>query len=244
MILGMFGVIDLSPIQVSDMLKRLKMSHTIEGGVRHISYTIDGLCKEQPVWPVVIDRVKAIPKVRIQKDRMVYFVCDSRASLASTNGSQFLWPVASPHSMMLRVQDALQMAHKVGLMNPIGWELHTSEPSISDYVNAASKPSFLNHIQTAVYKINPYALRKEVQALIILFLSGKIPASKLRAKLKSSFKFDDLTRLMNDPNVPKIREACELHLKRGLSIEAVEKQTGVATFELLYLVNSARKLSA
>ncbi len=70
MILGAFGVIDASPIQVSEALRKLNMSHTFVGGFGRTTHaTVDGLCAEQPVWPVIIDRVRNIPKVAIPYDR-------------------------------------------------------------------------------------------------------------------------------------------------------------------------------
>lgn len=241
MILHGYGVIDLSPIQVSEALRQLRVSHTIEGSfIRHMTYTIDGLCKEQPAWPVVIERLKMVPKIRTVKERMIYLICDSRAALANTNASQVLWPAQHADDFMGALRAALNTAH----IRNQEWQLVRSDPSIDDFVNAASKPSFLNHVQTAVYKINPYDLRKEVQTLIILYLSGKLPVTKMRAKLRSSFKLETLLQLMNDAQADKLRQACEVVRKQQLNVDDVAKSTGVASFDLLYILNSARKLGA
>lgn len=241
MILKGYGVIDMSPIQVSETLRQLNVSHTIEGGyMRHMQYTVDGLCKEQPAWPIVIDRLKTVPKVRTSKERMIYLICDSRAALANTNAGQQLWPVPGVSDFTDALRMALNTAHV--LNQP--WKLVKQEPSIDDFVNAASKPSFLNHVQTQIYKINPYDLRKEVQGMVILHLSGMASPAKLKAKLKSSFKLENLAALMQDPHASELRAACESVLKYKQKPEDAAKVSGVSTFDILYLVNSARKLSA
>lgn len=200
-------------------------------------HVIDGLCAKQPAWPVVLDRIKAIPKVRTVKDRLIYIICDSRAALANTNASRLLWPDNESFSGVLRL--ALNTAH----IKNEDWVLTKSDPSIDDYVNASSKPSFLNHVQTIIYKINPYDLRKEMQPLVIMHLSGMAPAAKIRIKLKSSFKLEPLMRLLEDPQADKLRAACETVLKHNADPYVVAKQSGVDSFDILYLVSSARKLS-
>lgn len=237
MILTAFGITDYSPHQVSQALIKLNVSHTVEGGyMRHMVHTVDGLSKEQPAWPIVMDKVKAIPRVRTIKDRLIYLVCDSRAALAATN-------VQLVSTMDLNLFHALKHALTLSVNVKDPWTLNYKEPSILEYVNAASKPSLLNNIQNVIYKITPYAFRKEVQNLVILYLAGAIPVAKLNAKLRSSLKFDALALLMKDPQVLIIREACELHLKKGLTVEDVAKQTGVATFEILYISASSTKIA-
>lgn len=243
MILKGYGVIDLSPIQVSEALRQLRVSHTIEGGyMRHMVYTIDGLSKVQPAWPIVVDTLKAVPKVRTKKERMIYLICDSRAALANTNADKLLWPESRETHGGL--SSALRLALNSAHVANEEWALVRTDPSIDDFVNASSKPSFLNHVQTAVYKINPYDLRKEVQSLVILYLSGKVSPTKMRAKLKSSFKLEALLLLMTDPQAGKLRAACEEALRKKVTVEEIAKRTGVASFDLLYILNSARKLSA
>jgi hypothetical protein len=148
MILGAFGVIDASPIQVSEALRKLNMSHTFVGGFGRTTHaTVDGLCAEQPVWPVIIDRVRNIPKVAIPYDRVVYFVCDARSQLAMSNLSQQLWP----DTRVLDLHLAIGVAMVDATQNPgEPWELKVNEPTLDEYVRQAAQPSFMNFLQARV----------------------------------------------------------------------------------------------
>jgi len=236
-----FGVIDHSPIEVSEALVRMRVSHTIEGGyMRHMVRTLDGLCDYQPAWPVVIDTLKAVPKVRTERDPMIYLICDSRAALANTNTDKLLWDTDNGKGGF---DHMLRVALNVSRLALPKWALQRNDPSIDDYVNASSKPSFMNNVQTAIYKISPYDFRKEVQGMVIMYLSSRTGPAKLKAKLRSSFKLDPLAELLSDPRARALREACETLIRTGMDAEVIAKNTGVASFDMLYLVNSSRKLS-
>jgi hypothetical protein len=235
MILSAFGIPDYSPLQVSELLKYLSMSHTLEGGyVRHLTCTVDGLCKEQPVWPIVVDRIKAIPRIRTTTDRQVLFVCDSRAALSQTNLGTELWPEHRGIETLRTLKKVLVQSNKSK-----GWTLTTSEPTTLEYVESASKPSYLNLIQTLLYKLTPYALRKEVQHLVISYLAGTASYTALNKKLRSSLKLQDLSVLLNDPKAKELRAA--VSLLSSMSVEEVAKTTGFQTFEILYISRSNDK---
>jgi hypothetical protein len=233
-ILAAYGILDYSPIQVSEFLRRLRMSHTVEGGIRQ-SYTVDGLCKEQPVWPVIVDKVKAIPKVSCDRGHSVLFVCDSRAALSTTNLSISLWPDHRSPDTLAAFKTSLVIASK----NAEGWDLISKEPSTLDYVNSATKPSLVNKLQTEVYKLTPYSLRKEVQQLMIAYLAGTASYSAMHKKLKSSLKLQRLAELLHLPKAKELREA--VLMLGNSSVEEVAKKTGFETFELLYLSRSNSK---
>ena len=235
MILDAFGIPDYSPLQVSEFLRALNMSHTLEGGfLRHLTCTVDALCTEQPVWPVVIDRIKAIPRIRTTVDRQVLFVCDSLSALSTTNIGTDLWPENRGHDAVRKFKKVLIRASKSK-----GWELTTKELTTLEYVESASKPSYLNWIQSAIYKITPYALRKEVQQLVISYLAGGASYTALNKKLRSSLKLQDLHELLNQPKAKELREAV-LMLSR-LPVEEVAKVTGFEQFEILYVAKSSEK---
>jgi hypothetical protein len=116
------------------------------------------------------------------------------------------------------------------------FEFKKIEPSIADYVNAATKPSFLNHIQTSIYKIQPYGLRKEVQAMCIAYLAGGTSLAVLKRKLRSNFKLEDLAKLMLAEKAKQLKDA--VALLKGLPVDQVAKKTGFEQFELNYVANS------
>src|ERR1700676_5573028 len=90
MILSAFGLPDYSMVQVSEFLRLLCMSHSLEAP--HLSTVVDGLSVEQPVWPVVVSGVRSVPRLRTQIDRQVLFVCDCQSALATANLKRDLWP--------------------------------------------------------------------------------------------------------------------------------------------------------
>jgi hypothetical protein len=239
MILSAYGISDYSPLQVSEYLRDLRLSHTLEGGfIRHLTYTMDGLCKEQPVWPIVVDRVRAIPKLRTKTARTVLFVCDCRAALATTNIKTNLWPEHRSPSLLQDIKNSLVEAHS----STEDWSLINNEPSTLDYVESATKPSFVNLLQTALYKVTPYTLRKEVQVLMISYLAGTASHTSLFKKLKTSLKLQPLAELLSLPKAKEIREA--VLMMSNLSVEEVSKKTGISTFELLYLSKSNAKTAS
>lgn len=140
-----------------------------------------------------------------------------------------------PDNMAENIPLALQYATR----NPlVEWSLIRKEPSISDYVNNATKPSFLNFIQTELYKLTPYDLRKDVQAMVIRYLDGAIKLKPLKDKLQSSHKLTNLLGLIMDSQTLKLREAIAEYKKTG-NLEVTAVQYGIETFEILYVVRSA-----
>lgn len=233
MILNAFGLVDSSPIQVSEILKSLNMSHSFVGGFgKTLRLTIDGLSAAQPVWPVVIDSIRAISKVQSERDRLVYFVCDGRAALSLSNVSQVLWPEHRQSDLAQAIMDVLILSHDLDHE----WTMNLNEPSMDDYVNLASKPSFMNFIQSHIYKITPYAKRKETQKACIAYLAGGLALGPLKRQLRASLKLADLLQLMDSPKARNLREAVAALKSRP--IEIVCKEYGVESFEILYVVRS------
>jgi hypothetical protein len=194
---------------------------------------VSGGQAEQPAWPVVIDRVSAIKRVATPRQRLIYLITDSRAALSVTNASHAMWPEnreSLSFDKMLRL--VLQSTTSRG--EPFAFK--KVEPSIADYVNAATKPSFLNHIQTAIYKIVPYALQKEVRVLSIAYLAGAVNQTVLRRKLRSNFKLEELADLMLSDKAKSLRDA--VALLKNMPVDQVAKKTSFETFEINYVANS------
>jgi hypothetical protein len=239
MIKAAFGLVDCSPIEASEMLKSFRLSHSVVGGfIKTMAVTTDYLSPEQPAWPVVIDKVKTITKIKTRKSPLIYFVCDARTVLAQSNISQALWPERRTKSLEESIQDALVDA----LSAEKPWTLTVNEPSLSDYVLIASKPAFLNLIQGSIYRITPYQKRKEVQKLCIQYLAGMVPLLKVKTLLKSSLKFNDLLSMMDSDKALNLREAIKATNSKPL--EQVCKEYGVEQFEIMYVIKSASQNSA
>jgi hypothetical protein len=234
MILQAYGFVDATPIQLSEALKELHMSHSLIGGFgRIMRLELDGLSESQPVWPVIVDRVRTIPKIDFDRDPMVLLVVDGRASLAVSNVSDATLP---EKRTTRNLRDTLIHALTDSTKHP-GWSLTRNEPTLSEFVGLAVKPSLLNLVQGSIYKIHPYALRKEVQRTCIAYLAGAVGIQAMRRYLKSSLKFQPLLELIDSPKGTNLREAIAA-FNAGRPMEAVCSEFGVESFEILYLVKS------
>ena len=234
MILCAFGIPDYSSLQISEILRDLNVSHTLEGGLRHLTRQVYGSGIEQPAWPIVVDRVRAIPKIQTNIDRQILFICDCRAALLNTNTYRDLWPENRGSDIVVKFQNVLTRA-----VRATGWTLAISEPTTMEYVESATKPSYLNLAQSLLYKITPYSLRKEVQQLMVSYLAGIASYTALHKRLKSSLKLQALHELLSLPKAKELREA--VLLLNMYSAEEVAKKTGFETFEILYLYSSSQK---
>jgi hypothetical protein len=211
------------------------MSHTVLGGQpKPIQYDVDGLTLEQPIWPVVVDKVKNISRLQNARERCVLFVCDGLAALNFTNMNKDLWVENRIGHLDECLAGALVRSGTRDTSH--SWELTVCEPAIADYVRAAVKPSFLNRIQALFHKITPYAKSKETRTLCIAYLAGGIGIAALRRYLKTSLKFADLLVLMDSAAALNLRAA--VAALKSKPLEAVAQEFGVETFELLYIVKS------
>lgn len=196
--------------------------------VRHLD-----LGYEQPAWPVVISRVSNISRYSVAHSPQVLFVCDSAAAVAVTNIRQ----IKDEEWLTYQIDRALR--HSVSDLDN-RWEIKHTEPTILEYVDAVTKPQFLNFMQTALYKITPYALLKETQAITVGYLNGSVTAKALRAKLQSNYKLADMLKIFEDPKAEQLRDAVAEY-KRTWQLEAVAAQYGIDTFQILYVVNSSAR---
>jgi hypothetical protein len=236
MILTALGIVDYTPLQLSGILRSLNLSHSYvcKQGVRYSEFEFDGYSKEQPAWPVIVDRVHIIPKVSVPRERLIYLVIDARSALATTNIDNSLWPEQRNEYFIPSLIAKLKEVRKANT----SWEFVSKDPSILDYVNVATKPSFLNDLQTEFYRISNYAQRKEIQIACIAYFGGFLSFSKLKTQLKSNLKFQELLRLMESPKARELQEAvAQLRFK---SVDQVAKDTGFETFELSYILKSSQ----
>lgn len=224
-----YGVL-ASPLQISSALAALKVSHVIVDNSLRATPVVRDVAARQPAMPVVIPSLKALARHWAQYERQILYVCASLDELKSTN-------IRIIKNWRVDLRTSLEHA----IANPVeGWSLVVNEPTMEDFVNVATKPSFLNHVQAEIYKLTPYDLRKEVQALVIAYLAGMETQAKLRAKLNSSYKLERLKSLMADPKCLVLRNAVADY--RKTKDEAVTaKAFGVEVFEIMYLFKSSAK---
>jgi hypothetical protein len=225
-----YGVL-ASPLQLSAAFTSIGISHvTIDSSLK-AKPTVKNVAKKQPAWPVVLPSLKAMGRHWLELDNQILYICGSMHELSTTN---------------LRIIKDWKSSLKASLiyagLHPFDhdWQLVTNEPTMEDFVNMATKPSFLNHVQAEIYKLTPYDLRKTVQAMVIAYLAGTEGPTKLKQKLASSFKLDRLKALMADPQCQVLRQAVADYRRSG-DEEAVAKAHGVETFEIMYLVKSSAK---
>lgn len=222
-----------TPAQVTEALTDLRVSHTVVGWspklhkLRH--QRIDGLNPRQPAWPIVTHSVKDIPRIRVKKTRQILFVCDSIPALSHAN----LCPLPDLPTLERSIKKALQVMDD-------DWSLTFNEPNIQDFVALASKPSFLNQVQTAIYKINPYSDRKIIQSKVIMFLGGKLSIPSLRETLRSSYKYDPIRELLNKPEAVALKNAID-RVRAGEEGDLVAEEMGIEAFDISYILSSLVK---
>lgn len=198
--------------EISDALSQLRVSHSILVK-KTTPPLVRNLSRPQPKW------VHVSASVYDLRRGSVNFITASYAELSLTNYPRFPESMDLDAGLRHMLQNPVLTAPSVTKMRPI------------DYVNQVSKPSLLNNIQTQVYKIQPYSLRKETQAMILDFFGSKISKKTMVYALRRSFKTAGLIPLMEQGLA--LRDA--VARLKSESVEAVAQDTGIPTFDLLYL---------
>lgn len=230
-ILQAYGITS-SILKVSEQLLTLNIAHSvITKNNSQINERFLHLGLTQPAWPVLIDGLSCINKTQFADNMpIILFVCDSLSSIQLCNIQQI-----KSDDLKSNIKKALIYA----VSNPIvgGWKLTSKEPSIEEYVNAVSKPQILNEIQTSIYKIAPYALRKEVQALVISYLANDVQQSQLKFKLQSNYKLAEILDICCSDKAINLRKAVLAFNKCG-NIDLVSNEYSIASFQILYITRS------
>lgn len=231
-LIQIYGVL-ASPLQLSAELSALNVSHVIIDTSLKATPRLKNMGYKQPALPVIVPSLTVFKRQRFAEERQIMFVCGSLAELQFTN-------IRIIKDWRAHLRDGLEYA--VANPLPADWRLEVREPTMEDFVHKATKPSFLNHVQAEIYKLTPYDLRKSVQALVISYLAGLESSTKLKQKLRSSYKLDRLSELMKDPKCQVLRDAVADYRRIG-DEEQVAKAHGVETFEIMYLFKSSSKKS-
>lgn len=212
------GISYASPLAVSALLRQMGLTHTYLGE------------------PVNLERLPET-SIHIVKNHFcigkegvyLYFTCDEE--LSETN-----IPRAKPSPITTQwIQTLFDYAND----NPMtGWRYQRTKKTMMQYVEVATKPSYLNKVQEAIYKINPYNLRKEAQAKILRHIAGHISDAEILTYIRSSPRFAVLESLIAQPEKMSLRSALKSYKAGERDETLLAKRWGVETFEILYLANS------
>lgn len=205
-----------SLFELADTLDKLNVSYSVKHGGKE---TVVNNGHSQPKWVHLSSDLTSIKK------NSVNFISSSYAELSLTNYPMFSSPNLYEHMKSMLVNPARLeevIVRKMGVM---------------DYVNSIAKPSLLNKIQTVIYKIQPYSLRKETQALVLDYFCSRISERKMLHTLRRSFKTAGLIPLIEQGS--KMRDA--VAQVASIPVELISEQTGIPTFELLYLSKQRKK---
>lgn len=225
-----WAVTQYTPLQVSQALRRLNVSHSVVGQApdrRMNVMRFDGLSKEQPSWPVIYHSVADCKRLMLPEHRQVHFVCDSIAILNMTNLSTWAWS-GKPEKDLQKI---------LPKKDPVPFVLQVQEKSYMDFVAAASKPSFLRLLQTAFYKITPYADQKAIRIAALSYLAGGMSKKALERVLSITLKSETVRELLASTTAQNLMSAVQNARQTG-DIEAAAEQFDIDAFEVRYIMSN------
>lgn len=235
-ILKAWGVLKGSPKSLSAALDYLEVNHSLIGmdekrGIIRRK-TRKHRSKGQGKWPVIVDSIETFHKLATyekQTDLIVYVFC-SRPEVTYTN----LSPLELPN-------DNLMSAVKYSLLNldDKPFEFEEFEPTLSQYISMASKPSALSDLLTITYKVNPYAQQKKVQLGLFKFFAGQITKKKLHGILSQTLRGDEI-KAMIETEECKLLERAVKEAREG-DPEAVAAKFNLDVFDLNYVLISTKQ---
>lgn len=245
--LGVYGVIDHSPVEVSMALKYLGVSHRIVGD--NATFLDQHVSEEQPAIVYLAYSLNQVERIiRFQHAPYIVFVCAAEDEIKMTNSPA----ITRAANLSSTLKQILRDRHPKKVSE--SFQFKRVHKTLDDYVHEATKPTFLYFIQTAIYKLTPYALVKESRELIISALYGAISMKKLHDFLNSSLKLEELKLLLKDDRAKQVRElVLEVRKQLGNSPASAKKEdevvgrvvasTGLEPFDILYVMRSFQKMA-
>ncbi len=227
-IIHAYGV-TASPLQLSAVLHQLKVSHVVVDDSLRSDSIVHDLAEKQPAWPVVVPSIKAFKRHHLALRRQIVYLCAAEPELKRTN-----LRIIKDY----KINIGASLKHAVVNEFAADWEFSYNDPSAESFVHEISKPSFLNHVQALLYKINPYDLRKKAQHSIIAYLGGLQSKKSMREVLLTSYKLEPLLKMMAEPEAAVLRNAI-LAYRVSKDEKSVAKEYGVETFDIMYLFKSS-----
>lgn len=230
-----FAAPGIAPMFISRALSILTITHLSCGydssAFKNRTRRIKAACEDPPALPVICVGLSSIDKFKSKYERHVLFVCDSAEKLRHTNLSTLPGKLNAPLSE--RVKEALLAPWHDDL------EIRLDEPSLLDYVDLASKPSILRDMQTVFYKINPYGLRKEVQAAVYNYLAGKIARKAAQQIIDKCSRSSEIKALLNADTTQILCKA--LRDAKKLPAQQVADTYGIDVFDINFVKASSGK---
>lgn len=204
-----YGTARHSTWELSNILRSLRVSHTVTTTKKTVKVNLG---HPQPRHVHVTDELEGYRKGAVN------FIVSSLAQLQTTN----YFPLDANN---------LTQAVKAALLSKETLTPEVAHLSAMDYVNMVAKPSLLNKIQTEIYRITPYALRKQTQQIVLDYLNSRLSKKGVKNKLSSNLKLEGVLELVLSAD--SLRDA--VARLSSETVEQVAADTGHPTFELLYL---------
>lgn len=236
---GIYGIYHKSVYEICQTLSQMNKNYEIYGK-KFNEYKQVLTKSNRQAFPIyVIDSLKRAKKLisRNSLSSGLMIICDSHPALQKSNTSKLLYPG-------LKLKQAISKAIsecRERKQNKKHIYLQVDALKLKEVLKVATTYSFLNGIQTALYKITPYSLRKNTQIAIISYFYGDLPYAKLITHLESSNKLKTLLELCKDKQAKALREACIEARQNPGKIEKIAKASGFASFEIVYIIKSHRK---
>ena len=215
--ISVFSSASHSAWEISDALRALKVSHTIDPDDKTKKVRLINMKREQPRLVHIAGGVATL------RSQATNFIVGSYGMLSTTNIPR------------LAGQD-LTEALKAALQSDVLTQVVVSHMSPVDYINHVAKPSLLNKILTEVQGIQPYTLRKQTQTLIVDYFNSRVAERTLMRHLSKTLRLERLKPIIAEGG--NLRAAVEL--LKTTDVETVALQTGVPTFDMQYFLNAGK----
>lgn len=233
---GIYGIYHKSLYEICQTLSQLKVNYYIYGE-KFNQYKQVKVKEKQSFNVYLVESLSRAKKI-YELEPGLMIVLDSISALKKSNVSKLLFPG-------LKLKQAIKKAIaecKERKKQSKEVELKVEPLRLGEVLKVATSYSFLNGIQTALYKITPYSLRKETQTKIISYFYGDTSYTELMLHLDSSAKLDKLASLCKDKQAKALREACLEARSNPEKIDRIAKASGFASFELMYIIKSHQKV--
>lgn len=232
---GIYGIYHKSLHEICQTLSQLNLNYSIFGEKFNQYKQVKNKEKQSFAIYIVesLDRAKKLHAL----DSGLMIILDSIPALKKANVSKLLYPG-------LKLKQAIKKAIfecKERKKNNKLLSLKVEPLRLGEVLKVATTYSFLNGIQTALYKITPYDLRKNTQIKVISYFYGDLAYRDLMQHLESSSKLDRLKTLCKDKQAKALREACLEVRNNPDKVNKIAKASGFASFELVYIIKSHQK---
>lgn len=220
--IAVWGTFTWSPWELSDGLRRLKVTHTVDPQTKGEKVRRLNMKHDQPLPVHLTTTLKGL------RTGAVNFIATSYSNLSGTN----IPLMPKPSGQAWDGVAELDLALRHCLTSSRLTSLELASLSVVDFIHMVAKPSLLNKIETEILRIQPYSLRKEVKAMVLNYFNSRCSQAQVSKFLAKSLKFDLLRSFILSGSA--LRDAISRH-KAGEDAEAISATTGVPAFDILYM---------